>query len=72
MSVNIETVISFNQFNNGDANRSKGFNTYKKKRRWDMKTTVLGGGRAVTENFLGVKGRHRHYTGHLPVYSLQW
>lgn len=72
MSVNIETVVSFDQCNNGDANRSKGFNTYKKKRRRDIKTTVYGGGRAVAQNFSGIKGRHRHYTGQLPVYSLQW
>ncbi len=72
MSVNIQSAVSFDKCSSPDASRDKGYNTYKKKRRRDIKTTVWGSGTAFTQNFSGVKGRHRHYTNQLPVYSLQW
>jgi|GEM_PF-6741041 len=72
MSVDIVTAVSFDKCTWGDANRNKLHNTYKKKKRRDIKTTVWGSGFALTQNFNGVTGRHRHYTGQLPIYRIQW
>jgi hypothetical protein len=72
MSVNIVSTLYSTSCGSDPVNRSKAHNTYKKKRRRDIKTTVWGGGLVYAPNLTGIKGEHRHYTAPHPTYSLQW
>jgi hypothetical protein len=72
MSVNINSSLNDLECGKGFYSRSKPHNTYKKKKRRDIKTTVWTGALVLAPNLTGIKGEHRHYTAPHPTYSLQW
>jgi hypothetical protein len=72
MSVNIDCRLNSNACGEDAILPRKSHNTYKKKKRRDIHTTVWGGGYVLAPNRSGVTGTHRHYTSEKPSYSLRW